>query len=246
MKIKELHKMKHSYLTILFIIVFSLIANCIISQTEVNYLGINGLKVKNSIAYFEFSTVIKSEKTCLAKLEWDDRAFENKRNEEYNQILHPTTRFDRNYYVWSYNFAPCTYNHEDGSSRKCDTPRTSSNMILRYINKSPVSVGQYMFGREGLRDINISCSGSYIYSTSDVLTMRFSKVNVELVSVKRGMEDKWAGSLFELVTLVEGLSEIERVENSAYDLLVKISDAASFSFETLKAMHITAVNLDGL
>ncbi len=136
--------------------------------------------------------------------------------------------------------------HENGSSRKCDTPRTADQMSLRYRNNSPVSVGQYMFGRKGLRSIEIECNGNYMYPSANVLKLRFSKINIELISIKRGMEDKWVGTLFELVSLVEELSESERIENSAYDLLIKISDVASFSFETLKAMHMNAVNLDGL
>lgn len=246
MKIKEIYKMNHSYLSILLVIVFSLFSNFMISQSEANYLGVKGLKVKNNIAYFEFSAEINSENTCLGKLNWNDENYKDKRTEDYNQILHPISRFDKNYFVWSYAFGPCVFNHENGSSRKCDTPRTANKMALRYRNNSPVSVGQYLFGREGLRSIDIECNGSYLYSTENVLTLRFSKINVEMISIKRGMEDKYSGTLIELVTVLENLTEAERNEYFGYELINKLSEAASYSFETLKTMHVNAVNLDGL
>lgn len=238
--------MKNHLILISIIFSFLLISNTVKSQKENDYLGIKGLKVKNNIAYFEFSTEINSEKTCLGELNWNDNNYEDKRAEDYNQILHPISRFDRNYFVWSYHFSPYIFTHENGSRRKCDTPRTANKMVLRFRNNSPVSVGQYMFGREGLRSIDLECNGNYIYSTANVLTMRFSKINVEMISIKRGMEDKYVGTLIELVTVLESLSEAERKEYFGYDLVNKLSEAAFYSFETLKTMHVNAVNLDGL
>ncbi len=90
--------MKYSIFLIIICFLFQTNAQ---GQNEENYLGVNGLKVKNNIAYFDFSCEIKAEKTCLAKLDWDDKIFEDKREEDYNNILHPVSRFDKKYFVWS-------------------------------------------------------------------------------------------------------------------------------------------------
>lgn len=213
---------------------------------ENNYLGINGLKVKNNIAYFEFSTPISAAKTCLAKLKWTDTNYQEKRSRNYNELLHPVSRFDKNYFVWEYDFRPYAHSYEFGSKLNCETPGHASQMRLSYRNNSPVSVGQYMLGREGLRSLNIECNGDLIYSTPNVLTLRFTKVNLELVSVKRGMEDIAEGTLMEWVTVLENLSPAELNQQQLYVWLQKLSDAVFYSFETIKTMHINAVNLDGL
>jgi len=228
------------------ILLFFLIPALTSAQSkENNYLGIKGLKVKNNIAYFEFSETINSSKTCIGLLNWTDLSLSNKREREYNEKLHPTARFSKNYFVWSYDFPAQNGSAKDFGS-ECNTPRSAAVMTLNYTNDSPVSVGQYMFGREGIREITMKCDGKYVYDTPNVFTLRYTKVDLELISVKRGMKEIGGSSLTEWVTGLENLSESDRNQQQAYELLKNLSDAIFYSFETVKSMNVTAVNLDGL
>jgi hypothetical protein len=217
------------------------------SQKDENYLGIKNLRVKNGIAYFEYDGVVKAEKTCPRILKWSDEDYTEQRSREFNELIHPTKKFGRDNYVWSYHFNPQHRTSSLKSEMGCEGERFCNKMRLGYSNSSSISVAQYMLGREGIRSANISLDGGkLIYSNPNKFVLRFSTVNVEYTITERGNPVKVTISLMDLINQLEALSETERKEHVFYDWLNRMADAGYYSYETVLNMHNKAAAIDGL
>jgi len=239
--------MKNLLILISTIVSFLLFPPKANSQKDENYLGIKNLKVKNDIAYFEYSGEVNAGKTCPRLLKWGDEDYSEQRSRDFNERIHPTKKFGKDNFVWSYNLTPYHYLSSLKSEQGCEGERYINNMTLSYRNKSSVSVGQYMLGREGIRSANINLDGGkLIYSMPNRFILRYSKVNIEYTITERGNPVTVTITLMDLIKQLESLSEEQRKEHVFYDWLNRMGDAGYYSYETVLNMLNTASSIDGL